>query len=150
MFSLELCVNIVANIKQTTDDGGKTMLNANLNEAKELIRRERQLSKNSKRPRYSPLAKNQIISLTKIMPITKIANELGVAESFVRRLKERKHVRKIKTNNEKSEVITPIKLVDIPFSFMKDEVETLTPVIKFNMPGGIVIEFFNPQGAGIC
>lgn len=119
------------------------MLQTKLNEIKKLIKRERQASSNPQRPRYSQQVRDGVISLAKEMTVTDIARELGVAKSFIHRLKNTHSIiiPKVATN-ESREVATPIKLMEISNCFVKDIESERTPAVKFSMPNGVVIELF--------
>lgn len=94
-----------------------------------------------KRPVYSSKVHKMVGELTKYLTIKQISKDLGLSESFIRKIKKRDNVdinSKNKVKNEK-EVFTledpPLQFIELPKAKSVSQ-----PFVKLISPKGVIIE----------
>ena len=95
-----------------------TMATAKLQEAIDLIKKDKFKAKSAKKVTYSKVAKEKIIALIKIIPIKELSVELGVSRSFLEKLK-----RSTITIGKKENLPSPLKFLEIPFGKLSQPIQ---------------------------
>ena len=116
------------------------MSTANLQEAKDLIKRDQLKAKSAKKRSFSKSTKEKISALTKIIPIKKLSEELNVSKSFLEKLKKSNLT--TGSSVEKENFPSALQFLEIPSSVMKNQSQKILPSIRFSTSRGLTIEIF--------